>query len=302
LTTLPWIFIWSQKKLKRFYLFPIALLLSIIPPIGLFNLSSPLLSSGIFFPNTGYWGIFFYIILIEFTAFLGLYYNQGVKKWIYTIIGITILSYGQNTKSHFSDAFIYPLDTHYLLLTDNRPTAHIRQQKLLKKINQINANSILLPENILGEFRPSDMYLWRSLPANKTVLAGALIYNNDRKHYDSVILEINRYAYKILYRQRLPVPISMWKPYSDKSANTYIFTPYKSTSFKEKKLGFSICYEIYIPYLYLQTMIDQPDYLIAVANMWWSDSPIIDKTQKISLEAWTRLFGINYFFTSNTKK
>jgi len=298
-TTLPWILLWSKNKYKHFYLFPFVLLLSILPPVGFFNGASPLLSAGIFFPSTGYWGILFYILFIELIAFLGLYYIHGVKKWILTILGILFLSYGQCHQSTFSNAFIYPIDTQYSFIDNNRFSALQRQKELVKKANNIQGNIVLFPEHILGEFRPVDLSVWKTLKKKKTVLAGAHIYTKDRKYYDNVILKITRKSYEVVYRQRLPVPVAMWKPYRNEGANTYLTNPYKTEKIEGEKLAFMICYELFIPYIYLQTMYDKPDYLVAVTNLWWSSSPIIDKIQKHSLQAWSRLFGIDFFLSSN---
>jgi len=163
----------------------------------------------------------------------------------------------------------------------------------------MKVNNILLPEHILGTFNKEHMKLWHKLPHDKTVLAGAYIYDSAHMKYNNVLLAINHQGYKVLYIQRVPVPLSMWIPFSNSKANATI-SSIEPISFKEKKLGILICYEQYLPYIYLESMWEKPDYLVAVSNLWWSSSTIIPRAQKYYLILWSRLFSIPYFYAVNS--
>jgi len=66
------------------------------------------------------------------------------------------------------------------------------------------------------------MMIWKNLDNNKTILAGATIYKNQNT-YDNVLMEITNHSYKTIYKQRVPVPISMWKYWIEQGANAYFF-------------------------------------------------------------------------------
>ena len=298
-TTLPWILIWSKYMKKRALLFPFVLMVTILPPIGFIEAANPIVSAGLFFPGTGYFGIVLYIATLYLLVFLSSKYMPGFKKWIFNISLISLYTMtGCDIKPLNTSNFITPVQTQYSFSHRNTFIDQKREKDLFKKIKNMRVDTILLPENILGSFSKEHMQLWRKLPHNKTVLAGASIYDSTHKKYDNVLLSINHQGYKVLYVQRIPIPFSMWIPFSDSKANARISST-ELVSFQKKQLGILICYEQYLPYIYLETMWKKPDYLIATSNLWWSSSTIISRAQKYYLILWSRLFGIPYFYAVN---
>jgi len=51
-----------------------------------------------------------------------------------------------------------------------------------------------------------------------------------------------------------------------------------------------ICYEQLIIWPVLQSMLHNPDLVIAVGNDWWTKGTSITAIQRASTEAWARLF------------
>ena len=71
----------------------------------------------------------------------------------------------------------------------------------------------VLPEGAAGVWTPTVERLWvRELKGvDVTVNAGAILV--DGQGYDNVMVEISGEGARILYRERMPVPISMWQPW-----------------------------------------------------------------------------------------
>jgi predicted amidohydrolase len=141
------------------------------------------------------------------------------------------------------------------------------------------------------------MMIWKNLDNNKTILAGATIYKNQNT-YDNVLMEITNHSYKTIYKQRVPVPISMWKYWIEQGANAYFFNN-PIIEYKKSRVGVFICYEQLLSYTYFHTMLYNPDYIIGISNLWWVEDKSIVKIQKRSLKLWGILFKKDVYYSAN---
>ena len=57
LLSLPWLFAWSSRPAAALWRVPLALLASVIPPLGLIGWASPVAAAGLVFPGTLYVGL-----------------------------------------------------------------------------------------------------------------------------------------------------------------------------------------------------------------------------------------------------
>ena len=297
-TTMPWILFWSKDTKKRFLLFPLAILFTIVPPVGLFDGNDPITAVGLFFSGAGYIGIVYFLIVIILVSWVVLHLRGILKQWITIIAIVMFVSYGQCGIEYVPASLVYPLDTRYSFAHENRFYAQKRQKELLRKINDIDADIILLPEHIFGEFKKDDMQIWHALNDSKMVIAGAYIYDKAHLHYDNVLLLITNHSYRTIYTQHLPVPVAMWRPYANDGARAHLWAK-SDVKLAGKHIGMLLCYEAFIPYIYLQVMTSHPDYLLASANLWWSKGNTISDMQRKSLYLWSRLFGIGYIRSVN---
>ncbi|HHB93908.1 MAG TPA: hypothetical protein ENK88_02000, partial [Campylobacterales bacterium] len=172
-----------------------------------------------------------------------------------------------------------------------------RQKKLLAIANKSKYKNLLFHENALGNFNQNSMMIWDRLDKDKTILAGAYIYNGVGG-YDNVLVELNNTTSKIIYKQRVPVPISMWKPWSEQGAKAYPFQN-PIVKYKQSRVGVFICYEQLLTYTYLHTMFYEPEYIIGISNLWWVEDKSIGEIQRRSLELWGGLFGKKIYYSVN---
>ncbi|EJT00779.1 carbon-nitrogen hydrolase family protein, partial [Rhizobium sp. CCGE 510] len=122
---------------------------------------------------------------------------------------------------------------------------------------------IVLPESALGFWTPTVERLWRKALRDRhlTVIAGAAVLDGDG--YDNMLVAISADQSEILYRERMPVPGSMWQPWRSWTgdaggAKAHLFSNPVSGA-DGKRIAPLICYEQLIVWPALQSMLHSPD-------------------------------------------
>jgi apolipoprotein N-acyltransferase len=147
------------------------------------------------------------------------------------------------------------------------------------------------------------MKLWRteiqnSLP-DKTVIFGAELPTGDGRKYDNAVLMV--YRGKIAFtRQRIPVPRSMYKgPFAETGANLHLWECGVLPLPDGKKAGVIVCYEAFLTWPFIASMIQKPDVFICTANLWWCRDTSLPATQETVVSLWSLLFGVPAVFAWN---
>jgi len=84
LSALSWVIVWSKEYYRRLFLFPLVLLLTILPPIGFISGVNPLVTIAVVLPKFGFWGLFFEIVaLYLISTFLHSTNKCNTPKLIY---------------------------------------------------------------------------------------------------------------------------------------------------------------------------------------------------------------------------
>jgi predicted amidohydrolase len=155
---------------------------------------------------------------------------------------------------------------------------------------------IVLPESALGFWTPTVARLWsQGLRGSQlTVIAGAAVI--DSGGYDNVMVAISADEARILYRERMPVPVSMWQPWrawtgrgGGARANFFSNPVVQSDG---QKVAALICYEQLLLWPVLQSMLHSPTAIVATGNGWWTAGTSIVAIQNASVIAWAKLFGL----------
>jgi hypothetical protein len=101
-----------------------------------------------------------------------------------------------------------------------------------------------------------------------------------------------------LFFQRIPVPIGMWKPFSD--AGVPLNVSGKGTvQIGGVRAAVLICYEQLLAWPVLQSMTELPSVVLAVANEYWVQRTPIPRCQAASVKAWARLFHVPVLSATN---
>ena len=99
--------------------------------------------------------------------------------------------------------------------------------------------------------------------------------------------------------QRVPVPIGMWRPFTNTGAPLRLSSP-AVMRIADQTAAVVICYEQLIPWPTLTSFLDRPTIMIAVANQFWVAGTAIPEVQRNTVRAWARLFHVPAVFASNT--
>ncbi len=270
-----------------------------MPPFGIVGWAHPLTAAGVLFPSSGWWGLA--------AAAAGLL-AMTTRCW--PVAAIVLAGFWLWSAATWTPppppAGWAGLDL-ALGQSLGRDATLERQQELLGAVKRKageGARVVVFPESALGFWTPTVERLWRSKLHGTpvTVIAGAAIV--DDAGYDNVLIAVSAEAATILYRERMPVPVSMWQPWrswfgESGGARAHLFAN-PVVELGGERIAPLICYEQLILWPVLQSAQHSPGMIVAVGNGWWTKGTSIVAIQKASARAWARLFGIPLVTAFNT--
>ena len=303
LSSLSWVLIWSKSFQKRVYLLPIVILIVTLPPIGFISWLNPLPTIALLFPKFGFLGLLFEFLLI----YLLLFAWKGYQLKKYRNIVITLFSilslfsiklfFTQNIQVD-SNLRVINSSIEYSPITFDKSEEYKRIKKFFYLVQNNNKSNLLLPENALGNYSDLQSMIWNYLDKNKTIFAGANIYNFRYTKNINVLMRLDYNSSKIVYKQRVPVPIEMWKPFTNSGTAATIYKQ-PIVFIDGIKSGVFICYEQLLAYPYLQTFLYHPDMIIGISNLYWAKNTNIREIQEETMQLWSLLFDVPMKFSVN---
>jgi apolipoprotein N-acyltransferase len=99
--------------------------------------------------------------------------------------------------------------------------------------------------------------------------------------------------------QRVPVPIGMWRPFSNVSVPLRLTGP-GVIEIDHQRAAVLICYEELLAFPVLASMLHRPTAIIGISNSFWFDDTTIPRYQAAALRAWARLFRLTLFTAVNS--
>lgn len=262
-----------------------------VPPLGIVGWAHPLTAAGVLFPEWGWLGLTACVIaLLAMTT---------AARWIASAILAACWLWSAITwTSPWPPEGWAGIDLAMgaRLGRDNDLDRHRALVATVAAAAGRGARVVVLPESALGLWTPTVARFWADglETIDVTVIAGAAVVDPDG--YDNVLVAIDPRAGRVLYRQRMPVPVSMWQPWlnwlgQNGSAHADFFgNPLVTVG--GRQIAPLICYEQLIIWPVLQSMAQRPDVILAVGNDWWTSGTSIMAIQRESVVAWARLFGV----------
>ena len=308
--TLPWVVLWTGEKsfgtvfLRLFLIF----IIISIPPIGLFGWASPLLSVGFLLPGSGWAGLVGFPIII---ALMPVIANNKYRRRALLCVAAIIISFTAlypHVRPKETDG-ITGIDTNYGRVASGSARftdAFIRTSDIAARVLSKEPAYVLVPETVAGTWIEATEIFWSGLASllkkrGQTLIVGAEIYDFTGK-YDNCMLFLG-YDGEKRYRQRVPVPISMWRPFGGLgTANAYWFDSGVVELADGRRAAMLICYEQFLVWPILLSFANPfspPDMIIASANQWWCKETSIPEIQLQSSAAWARLFNIPLVSATN---
>jgi hypothetical protein len=279
-----WMALWVPKSRKLRALGVVgALFLTAFPPIGVVGWASPLTAAGVLFPGWGWVGLVSTVVVIEILALCDwrpLLLGTGViVAWAVLLRGPapTIAGWeGVNTCGGKTD----------------ETNAMRKMIELPRLMRSTSARVTVYPETVSGLWMPGEDEWWtRELNGvRQTVLVGAEVLEPDGQ-YANAVIEVNQVGSRVVYRQRMPVPLTMWRPWASDGARAYWFQNPVAVA-AGKRAAVLICYEQTIVWPVLCSMAGRPDVVIACSNDWWCRNSAIPGIQRNSVTSWCRLFNV----------
>ncbi|KSV71157.1 hypothetical protein N182_30670 [Sinorhizobium sp. GL2] len=291
--------LWSKHEKWRPIRYLAALVLMAIPPFGIAGWAHPITAAGVLFPGWGWFGL-----LVTIAGAMALVTCIGPKVAI--ALGSFWLWSAATWINPYAAKMWHGVDLQ-MHETLGRDAGLQRQHDLIAAVRTATGDDtrfVVLPESALGFWTPTMERLWRrNLSGSDTVvIAGATVV--DAEGYDNVLVAIDRDGGRILYRERMPVPGSMWQPWrpwlgENGGARAYFFAN-PVAGIGPVRLTPVICYEQLIVWPILQSMLYNPDIIVAVGNGWWTAGTSIVAIQRASATAWARLFSKPLVLSFNT--
>jgi hypothetical protein len=277
--------------------YSVACIAMAVPPFGILGWAHPLTAAGVVFPGWGWLGL---ALMATSLAVL--------TTWLRPAAAIAILGFWIWSAVYWTDP-APPVawqgrDLHLgASLGRGVGLEHLRDLIFLAR-QQSAHTTLVLPESALGFWTPTVNVLWQRELAGShvTVVAGAAVINGNG--YDNVLVRVSEFGSTVLYRERMPVPGSMWQPWriwigQSGGARAYVFAN-PTIGIAGAKVAPLICYEQLILWPVLQSMIYDPDIILAVGNGWWATDTSIVAIQRASVTAWARLFAKPLVISFNT--
>jgi apolipoprotein N-acyltransferase len=148
------------------------------------------------------------------------------------------------------------------------------------------------------------MDLWqdearRLLRDGKAVIFGAELPVGNGLKYDNAAIMLHEGKITVS-RQRIPVPYSMYRgPFAETGANLHLSDDGIIGLPDGRKAAVIICYEAYLTWPYLVSMLRRPDVIVSIANLWWCRDTSLPVTQRTVVSLWALTFGLPFVFAQN---
>lgn len=287
--------LWTSKPgWRRAARYSVASILMAVPPFGITGWAGPITAAGVLFPGWAWFGLAATMIgLVGLTT----------KIWPMAALalgGAWIWSAATWTEPMATDGWI-GLNTGFDYSDEGKANGfdqHMATIAMARQAADEEHSGIVLPESAFGTWTPTTERLWsRSLADSDVIVFGGAIVL-DAEGYDNVILSLTATGSKILYRQRMPVPVAMWRPWSPDGATAEFFrNPVGEV--KEIRIAPIICAEHLLVWPVLQSMAHQPDVVVAIGNGWWAQGTDVIANQVALVQAWAALFGTKFVHSFN---
>src|ERR1700688_3711368 len=301
---LPWGLLFTRGRGRAALSVPLCILLTAIPPFGIIGWASPLLSAGVLFPGSKWFG------LALILAFLSLFRLKPAQS-VFCLTLCALVFHFQYTQPQLPAGW-EAVDTNYGGSGQGDTdftTEYNTHQSMQTTILESRAAVLLFPEHLVTNWNESTEAFWgdtlTSVAAqHRTVLIGAGINQSgnlrnpfDQNRYLNVLLARGE-DNTALYQERVPIPIAMWKPFGDNGVPLKLFAR-GTIHVNNQNAAVLICYEQILVWPFLSSALQHPTILLTAANDYWAKNTRIPAIQQSSVASWGRLFHLPVLSASN---
>lgn len=282
----PWACLWARQG--YYWRVPLALVLCTVPPVGLVGWANPATAAGVFFPALGWLGL---VAMVAALAAL-CYWPTRVGA----ALAVAALA-GALVSSPAAPSWIQAHQTTYGgsggagrdFMRD-----YAANQSMIELAVSSKAPFVLFPETVAGLWTPATAELWEDAAAHlratgRTALVGAEVPIEGTGKTRNALVFVGHHSGELV--QRIPVPVSMWKPWADAGTEANLFGD-GIGQVNGKRAAVLVCYEQLLVWPMLLSQAAGPEIVIGAANDYWAAETSIPGIQTITLSAWSRLFSV----------
>jgi apolipoprotein N-acyltransferase len=304
LLALPWGLVFTRERGRAAFCVPLCILLTAIPPLGIIGWASPLLSAGVLFPGSKWFGLAFIIIFLSAFRF-------KPAQCLLSLALSALVFHFQYTQPRVPAGW-EAVNTNYGGTGQGDPdftTEYNTAQTMQTTILESHATVLLFPEHLLAHWNESTDVFWGDTlntiaSQHRTVLLGAGINPpgtprnpSAQKRYLNVLLARGEQNTPP-YQERIPVPIAMWRPLSDEGVPLKLFAR-GTIRIHNQNAAVLICYEQVLVWPFLSSALEHPTVLLTASNDYWAKETRIPAIQQSSAASWARLFHLPLLSASN---
>lgn len=275
-----------------------ALIAVSVPPLGIIGGFNPLLATGAYFPGLGWAGV---ALMVAWSCVLA----RGIRPFVFT------LPFAAAAAAANFWHVAPELPNWSALNTSLGPaTASGAQYDRLTYLQQSVATwstshttgSVLVLPELVGDDWSLNSDWWKRVDTKlkrrqQTLFIGAYMPHGTGATYENVIVTLGYHAGSAL-RDRVPVPISMWKPWTGEGAIAF-WSESGVQQVGDKRVASLVCYEQLLMWPVIRSLLEKPDVLVAPANDWWANETNLPELQRLSVQAWARAFSIPSVWATN---
>ncbi|TGN95658.1 conjugal transfer protein TraB [Burkholderia sp. USMB20] len=273
----------------------VATVLVTVPPLGIIGWLSPAYVASTLFPSWKAPGLMLGVTAIACVASIS--HGSPVRYVTALLVILSAVAHSVVSTPTVPSGWV-ALDTQlgrfdqssYALL--NVRTQQV--QAITRRAFTAGATVIVLPEEIMGLWRPAMDYWWRDdmqalATAKRTLIIGMdlTVSATPFRYTDSAVI-VGASHGRIDSRQ--PVPAALWRPGASISAiRGGLMQPYITVA--GKRVAFSICYEDLLWWPHWRVLLQSPDVLVNLSNGWFDSDLALAHIQRQGIAAVARLSG-----------
>jgi hypothetical protein len=305
--SVPWCLLWrrpgSAFRSKALGLLAVFVFLA-LPPLGLWGWANPLLCAGYLLPYTREAGL-----IVVALVWAGLWHCAEKRRAVFHAAFAVLFVYAAfmspskrlEPKTPPDWEGIYTSFGKLYSGSDDTISPYWRHQVLAILLKNSKAKYVVFPETVAGWWGMTTEALWRKetnsfAAQGRTFFVGAETTKRGTKRYYNIV-QVRGKNHDTVF-QRYPVPISMWRPWDGDGAVADWFGS-GIVKVDELSVGVLVCYEPYLFWPCLQTMVFRPDVLVAISNSWWSRITNIPLISDKCVASWALLFDVPMVLSKN---
>ncbi|WP_233849428.1 conjugal transfer protein TraB [Paraburkholderia sp. HD33-4] len=307
LLSAPWALLTPRTNAgRRTWRVVVATLLVSVPPLGMIGWLSPLHVASALFPGWQLAGLTLGVCALGTAA--------GVwRSKVAPIIGVLLTAAAMVAHS-FSQRPEGPtgwvaVNTSFGRLDQRDYDALYKRTEAVRATAdrqfELGARVVVLPEEVIGLWRPSTRYWWsRYLEplarTDRTLVLGVDLGDREslRGHSDNEDYSLTYTDSAVVlgaghgrFDSRQPVPAGLWRPWANVSATPgHVMQGYLHLA--GRRAAFSICYEDFLWWPHWRLLVDRPDVFVGMSNEWFSADLALANIQQQSAESIAKLAGV----------